>query len=546
MDMKRRIRVISLMLIAVFAVVWAVFYAVISRYISDSVGAQTTQAANQVIERLGSEFSQAERLSYSLTRSADVAVLLGEADPGQAHAYCEKIALSIGESPYNPYFVENIVLFGGASYYRLIGELGNKSCSRLAAVLSSVSLPSHLSVELEGVNYIGYIERIALPGTGGAVATLIEEEKLLEIMSAYDQGGDILIAVAASGGIIAANTDNTELFAAPSAPVVRSRLGITPYEIVVTAQARYLSDSVFFFTIVALITAVIFGFVLFAYSDILNRRFFRPMVRIIGGIEALDAGGGTQALEHVQSAEFDGLVDKINEMLKNLESKNSAIKNAEVDKQKALIISLKKQINAHFILSTLNIIRILGRQRELDRAEAIAADLMGLVRYAHHEDELINIWSESEILQKYIDIMNSRYDGKLTAEIDFDERLMEYRMPRMLLQPIVENAITHGFKGMSAGCIISIKAVLTDETVRFSVRDNGCGMSSEELSALNGKLNILPESARGVENIALLNIKNRLYHYYGDAGRLTIGSSSGSGTLVAITIPLTPETGDSI
>ncbi len=546
MGTKRKIRIISLMLFAAFAAVWAAFYAVISQYIVDGTRAQIAQAAYQVIERLGSEFSQAERLSNSLTRSEDVIALLSEDSPDAAHALCERISRSIGESAYNPYFVENIVLFSGASYYRLIGELGNKSCSRLAAELFATSLPSNLSVELNGVTYIGYADRIVRSGAPGAVAMLIEEEKLLEIMSAYDQGGDILIAVRAEGGVIAANTDNLELFASKSMPVAGSRLGITPFEILVTAKARYLSDSVFYFTVVALITAAIFGVVLAMYSDILNRRFFRPMVKVIGSIGALDAGGGAQSLEHVQSAEFDGLIDKINEMLINLESKNSAIKNAEVDKQKALIISLKKQINAHFILSTLNIIRILGRQGELDRAEAIAADLMGLVRYAHHEDELINIWSESEILQKYIDIMNSRYDGKLTVEIDFDERLMEYRMPRMLLQPIVENSITHGFKGMSTGCIISIKAGLADETVRFSVRDNGCGMSSEELLALNGKLNILPESARGVENIALLNIKNRLYHYYGDAGRLTIGSSSGSGTLVAITIPLTPETGDSI
>jgi sensor histidine kinase YesM len=512
-----------------------------------------TQAAEQIIERLGGEFSGVERLAHSLKQNVNVNALMREQDTHGFFTLAGEIDGLLDTKAFNLDFIDSIVLFGADrqaaaahNYYRLTGRLSNKECQRLANMVYALDMPSHLSVELEGKRYIGYAD--ALTEQPGAVVILIEEEKILELLRAYDQSGSLYVAVTANNEVIAANTDRIDLFLpdAQHEPVIHSRLGITPYRISVAADAVFMSESLSYFTVVALITAALFGIVLLVYTRIMNRSFFMPMVKVIDSIETLNTNAQTDSLPHVQSEEFDGLIDKINEMLLHIETKNTEVKNAEIEKQKALVFSLKKQINAHFTIGTLNTVRLLVERGEYAKAETVALGLTSLVRYAHDREELINIWDELTILENYIDIMNSRYNGKLEVDFDFDDHLMDYYMPRMLLQPIIENSIVHGFKEMDAGCCISVKAELRDGGVNFTVKDNGRGMGEKDLSTLTEKLNVNPDAARGYENIALLNIKNRLFYYFKDAGHFNIQSEIGGGVEVSLTMPLITEAGGSV
>ena len=167
-----------------------------------------------------------------------------------------------------------------------------------------------------------------------------------------------------------------------------------------------------------------------------------------------------------------------------------------------------------------------------------ALGLTSLIRYAYDEEEGINIWDELDILQNYVYIMNIRYNGKLYADFDFDDRLMYYIMPRMLLQPVIENSIVHGFADMDSDCMISVKAVLGGGAIVFTIRDNGRGMDEDEMATLKENLDSGSTDAKGIENIALANINMRLYYYYGNDGRLSIQSNNGKGLAVNISIPL--------
>jgi len=503
LDTKKKVRIISFIFIAAVFAVWGLFYYFISDYIADRTNRQMEQAADQIIERFGGEFSQIERLTHNLKENTDVNALMWEPNPYDFFALAGKIEVSLDAKAINPDFIDSIVLIGADhNYYRLAGRLGNKSCQRLANMIYTLDMPSHLSIELENRRYIGYADAVALDETEqpGAVVILIEEERILELLSAYDQFGQLLVAISANNEVIAANTDMIDLFAPGSLhqPVIHSRLGITPYRISVAADAEYMNASLKYVNVVALITAAIIGVMLFVYNSILNKSFFMPVL--------------LQA------------------------------KNAEIEKQKALVFSLKKQINAHFTINTLNTVRLLVERGELEKAETVAMGLTSLVRYAYDREELINIWDELGVLEDYIFIMNSRYNNKLEVDFDFDDLLMDYHMPRMLLQPVIENSIVHGFKEMEKECFISVTAKLYNGSACFTVRDNGRGMSEKELSALSDILNGSSEAAWGYENIALSNIKNRLRYYFGDAGCLNIDQSV-TGVEVSITIPLITETG---
>ncbi len=533
MDAKSRVRVISMVLfVSVFAV-WVVYYVVMSHYLAAVTEKQMELAADQIIERLGREFNEVERLSYGLRQDVLVQALVREQDPHAFFALIDGMDADMGRRDSG--FINGVVLFGADGHgYRLIGTLGNKACSILYGAASALDLPSHLSVELDGWKYIGYADEVA---PSGKVVVLIEEEKILEVVRAYDQSGSLMVAVRANGEVVTSNTNLADGVEGLASPVIRSNLGVTPYEIVVAANEGYRDATLIPFSLAALITAALFAIVLFLYTGVLNRRFFRPMVSVIGSIKQLQADAGNESLPHVQSKEFDELIDKFNEMIRQIEIKNAEVMAAEIGRQKALVLSLQKQINAHFTVNTMGAIRAAVKRGEVEEAEVLMSGLTRIVRYAHSKEEAINVWDEMEILEYYTSIMNSRYGGKLTAEFDFDEDLMEVHMPRMLLQPLVENAVVHGFKDMDSGCFVHVGAELVDGVMRFTVSDNGCGMDEGELSALRERLRTVPDNLEELEHIAILNVKNRLYYYYGEAARLDICARVGGGIEATIEIP---------
>ena len=135
--------------------------------------------------------------------------------------------------------------------------------------------------------------------------------------------------------------------------------------------------------------------------------------------------------------------------------------------------------------------------------------------------------------------MNIRYNNKLEAVFDLDDRLMDLRIPRMLLQPIVENAIVHGYRNCRHCCVIEIKAEVIQDKIKIVIRDHGEGMNESELSLLHAQLSVSglnEETAGGLENIALININKRIAYYYGKDFGLAFSSVVPTGTEVTITL----------
>jgi sensor histidine kinase YesM len=269
------------------------------------------------------------------------------------------------------------------------------------------------------------------------------------------------------------------------------------------------------------------------------------MISVIGHVKTLGDGEAMRRLPSVDDDEFNALIRGINDMLDRLEKGSARLRmteaklqNNEIQKQKAIIFSLKKQINAHFTINTLNAVQTLADHGEIDAANQILSKLSALIRYAYAEDEYIEIWEELKIIRDYIDVMNLRYDHIITAVLNADDRLMDIRMPRMLLQPIIENAITHGFRNKTAGCVIEVSAKLTDDHVVISIADNGDGMSAKTLLALQGQLDAKIENApNGLGGIALVNIRRQLRSFYGEDASIRIESTIDQSTMVTLCFP---------
>jgi two-component system sensor histidine kinase YesM len=394
---------------------------------------------------------------------------------------------------------------------------------------------------------------------------LSERENILDVVRAAAPERSLIVSVIAGDEVIA---ESYEKVPDRLKTLSTKQVGLTPFAVQVAVDERRVNTSVRLFTLAAVVTVLIFVLLLLIFMRLLHRRFFTPMLSVIGHVKTLGDSGEKRRLPPVFDAEFDALISGINDMLDRLERggerlriAEAKLKNNEIQKQKAIIFSLKKQINAHFTINTLSTVQTLANMGEVNAASQILSKLSSLIRYAYAESEYISVWEELKIIGDYIDVMNIRHNAKseerfsllmrsplkredsrnnnnIALVFDVDDRLMDYCMPRMLLQPIIENAITHGFRNRTANCTVEVRAQLSDGTIVISVADNGEGITEEALMSLKGRIDAdAIDTPDGIGGIALVNIRRQLRSFYGEAASIHIESTKEQGTIVTLQFP---------
>lgn len=554
MNIRKKYYLWSALLIVVVFLIWSLFYFYLAQLIQKNTQAQLENTADQIMKDLGDEFNNMEQISFTLSQSETVKRFVAENNVREYFLRSGDInEMLLGMIPEQSLIGSVITYDREGNFYRFRGSQGNTACERVFYLIRENAAPDHLIVKTNEGRLIGY-------GCGiydsedqriGTAVVLLDEAAILARLLKYNQPDTLHISVAAKDEIIISDTQallglKIKALRADSYYFAEKHIGITPFSILVTADIGYLSDSQLLFTVAAAATGLMLGISLLIFGFAMRKHFFRPMMRVLDSVEHLDLNMEPGLLPSVENEEFDKLIVKLNGMLKKINAKNQNIqdamllvKNTEIKKQKAMILSLKKQINAHFTVNILNIIRILVTKKDLERAAALCDGLSMLVRYAHDEDEFINAWDEFAVLEVYINIMNIRYDNKFDVDFDLDDRLMDYEMPRMLLQPIVENSVVHGYRNFKNKCRINISARLEENRIRILIRDEGEGLSEERFAELNEQLknpDQEKESVGGIENIALININRRIKYYYGRDYGLSLSAAASHGLEVEVTI----------
>lgn len=211
----------------------------------------------------------------------------------------------------------------------------------------------------------------------------------------------------------------------------------------------------------------------------------------------------------------------------------------------AQISVLYNQINPHFLYNTLEMIRGLALVRNADEIADMAEILSVMFRYSiSNPEEMASFAQELDNVCHYFRIQEYRFGGRfsLVQEVDrSDQELMRCRIPRLSLQPIVENAVVHGLEPKLEGGSVRISAFLTEERMIIRIADNGVGMTMEQSDKLREILRqgAIPHGTGGARHgIALVNINKRLKLYYGEEYGLSFSSVSGEGTIVEMFVPL--------
>ena len=192
----------------------------------------------------------------------------------------------------------------------------------------------------------------------------------------------------------------------------------------------------------------------------------------------------------------------------------------------ARLSALRTQLNPHFLFNTLNAISTLV-ERDPRGVRRMIARLSELLRYslAVADDQEAPLHREVEFVERYLEIMQVRFEGKLDVRIDVEPNVGDGLVPALVLHTLVENAVKHGIDRMKGGGLIEIGARRTGEELEIRVRDNGPGVDSA------------PRVAGEREGVGLRNTRARLEQLYGEVARLTLRSADGGGTVAEIRIP---------
>ncbi len=234
-------------------------------------------------------------------------------------------------------------------------------------------------------------------------------------------------------------------------------------------------------------------------------------------------------------AAWSALYFAINYFLQ-LEEQNDRVLRLEAQAASAQLAMLRYQLNPHFLFNTLNSISTLVLLKQAEPANAMLSRLSAFLRYtlANEPTAQVTLAQEIETLKLYLDIEKMRFEERLRPHFAIDPAVARARLPSLLLQPLIENAIKYAVTPQEDGADITISAQLAGQNVRISVSDTGAGLSATGADPTTG---IATEST----GVGLANIRDRLAQAFGDQHRFDAHRGAEGGFTVIIEFPFQPD-----
>ncbi|MGN7455390.1 cache domain-containing sensor histidine kinase [Paenibacillus pasadenensis] len=278
--------------------------------------------------------------------------------------------------------------------------------------------------------------------------------------------------------------------------------------------------------------------VLFAaiVSSFLSSVIARPMKKLMNNIVLVEKGHFERVQQINARDEFGQLSQRFNKMADELKRLVGKIQQDEIEKAKTEIRALHSQINPHFLYNTLGSLKWIAAMQQSDKIVDMTEALISMLRYASRlESPLVTIREELDNVDNYITIQNVRYYDSIQIRREIEEPLLDYRIPKMILQPIIENAIFHGFAELEEEGCITIRIYSIQADVAIEIHDNGAGMEEETVRCLLESWRTGTEAeARG---IGLFNVQRRIKLHFGERYGIGVASSPGEGTTFTFLLP---------
>ncbi|MEC0200859.1 histidine kinase [Paenibacillus taichungensis] len=241
------------------------------------------------------------------------------------------------------------------------------------------------------------------------------------------------------------------------------------------------------------------------------------------------------------------MLENVEEMTRNIVENKTSLYEAELSKKQAELSALQSQINPHFLYNTLNCLSSIGLAYDVDEVVSISSAMSRIFRYSIKGQDLVSIKDEMSCIKDYLLIMDIRYKGKFEIVIEMEESFLEFKSLKMILQPIVENAMYHGLEMKTGVGRLLIQGFISEEGyMQIDIEDDGVGMTENQLSELRKGIRDdknIDLFATDKQSIGLSNINKRIRLRFGSPYGLDILSEDGKGTKVTVRLPIIEPTG---
>ncbi len=265
-----------------------------------------------------------------------------------------------------------------------------------------------------------------------------------------------------------------------------------------------------------------------------------PIHRMMEQMSQVESGNFDIQLPVRTGDEIGVLSERFNRMSQELKNYINQSYVAQIKKNEAELTALKSQIYPHFLYHTLEIIRMTAVDNQDEQVSRMIEALSEQMHYLIGPvEDMVPLEKEADIVRKYVYLLNCRISGKVLLNVQTPGSY-GIMVPKLILQPLVENAYVHGIKPKSGRGSIMIEAAVKDERLEVSVIDNGVGMSEEEVRKLE---EFLEGEEPGVKNeynwqsIGLKNVHDRVRYLYGEEYGIRVTSTVGVGTMIQVLMP---------
>ena len=305
---------------------------------------------------------------------------------------------------------------------------------------------------------------------------------------------------------------------------------------VVPPVNKQISFMEYAYTPVSLLLGVLIGLLplLIVISNIVTK----PLQQLSRAITKFSTGDFEQQVEVKTNDEIGEVARCFNKMVEDIKTLIDENYVITLKERESELTALQAQINPHFLYNTLDTLYWQATEEGNDEiAESIFAlsQLFRLVLSQGKKEVMVS--QEMELVSRYLQIQKMRFSERLNYEIEVEDEIKDAFIPKLIVQPFVENAIVHGFENVSKPCYLTVKAKQDGQSIRFEIEDTGVGMSEEQIAGIWEEES--PQYAKQrIGRYAIKNIKERLELKYHDDFNLEIQSTVGKGTTVILRIPI--------
>ena len=312
-------------------------------------------------------------------------------------------------------------------------------------------------------------------------------------------------------------------------------IGYTGWKLVGVTPSAALGVDGIKFRFFVLFVADLFLFLLAMINAFISDKISNPIKSLDGSVREIESGNlnveivpsGSYEVEHLGKS-IKNMLGRIKVLMSDLVAEHNAKRKSEFD-------TLQSQINPHFLYNTLDIIVWMIENENSDKAVNIVTALAKFFRISLSKGKnIITVKDEVEHVRNYLMIQNMRFKNRFEYSIDVDEEVLSYSSLKLMLQPLVENAIYHGMEFMDGDGEIDVKVFKEDDSLYFTITDNGLGMSEDMVETLLSKDFVPSKKGSG---IGVKNVNERIKLYFGSEYGLKVESEPDEGTKITIHLP---------